>query len=170
VRLSQHILLSLERWTRGGCRRLRCLYYARVLASMGGACQICGGVIIRNPCLISLGNGVIINEGAILQACENATITIGNDVHLSYGALVLTGVLDVSGRVDCGGHISSPVVIEDGVWIYARATILPGVRIGKDSVVAAGAVVTHDVPPGVTVAGVPARILRSNKDRGAGSA
>jgi acetyltransferase-like isoleucine patch superfamily enzyme len=48
------------------------------------------------------------------------------------------------------------VVIEDDVWVCAGATILPGVTIGKGSIVAAGAVVTRDVPPGILVAGVPA--------------
>lgn len=162
MRFLQHVFLTLERWTRGVCRRVRRLYYSQVLASMGKGCQICGRVTIRNPHLISLGDGVIVNEGVILQACNDATITIGNGVGFSYGAFILTGGLDVSGGVDHGGHIALPVVIEDGAWICARATLLAGVRIGKDSVVAAGAVVTHDVPPGVIVAGVPARVLRAH--------
>ncbi len=53
-------------------------------------------------------------------------------------------------------HIWRDVVIEDDVWVCAGATILPGVTIGKGSIVAAGAVVTRDVPPGILVAGVPA--------------
>jgi acetyltransferase-like isoleucine patch superfamily enzyme len=130
---------------------------------MGRGCQICRGVTIRNPHLVSLGDRVTINEGVILQACNGATINIGSNVVFSYGVYVLTGGLDISRGVDYGEHIASPTVIENGAWVCARAIILPGVRIGKGSVVAAGAVVTHDVPPGVTVAGVPARIIRSNK-------
>jgi acetyltransferase-like isoleucine patch superfamily enzyme len=52
------------------------------------------------------------------------------------------------------------ITIDTNVWIGAAATILPGVTIGADSVVAAGAVVTHDVPPATVVAGVPAVVIR----------
>jgi acetyltransferase-like isoleucine patch superfamily enzyme len=58
------------------------------------------------------------------------------------------------------GHRPSLVIIEDNVWIAARAVILPGVRIRSGAVIAAGAVVARDVPADVVVAGVPARILR----------
>ena len=55
-----------------------------------------------------------------------------------------------------------PVRIEDGVWIAANATVLKGVTIGQGAVVAAGAVVTKDVPPRTMVAGVPARVIRTD--------
>jgi acetyltransferase-like isoleucine patch superfamily enzyme len=54
-----------------------------------------------------------------------------------------------------------PITIEDGCWIGARTTILPGVRIGASSVVAAGSLVAADVPPCKVVGGVPARVLKS---------
>jgi acetyltransferase-like isoleucine patch superfamily enzyme len=53
-----------------------------------------------------------------------------------------------------------PITIERNVWIGTAATVLPGVTIGADSVVAAGAVVTHDVPPATLAAGVPATAIR----------
>jgi acetyltransferase-like isoleucine patch superfamily enzyme len=53
-----------------------------------------------------------------------------------------------------------PITVETNVWIGSAATVLPGVTIGSDSVVAAGAVVTHDVPPATLVAGVPAAVIR----------
>lgn len=55
---------------------------------------------------------------------------------------------------------SAPIVVEDGCWICSGATICGGVTIGKNSIVGAGAVVTRDVPSGVIVAGVPARVMR----------
>lgn len=55
------------------------------------------------------------------------------------------------------------VVIEDGAWIGSHAVVLPGVRIGKCSVVAAGAIVTKDVPPYTIVAGAPAKVIRKLK-------
>ncbi|MBW9199773.1 acyltransferase [Bacteroidales bacterium SW299] len=57
--------------------------------------------------------------------------------------------------------VSKPVIIGDNVWIGACSVILPGVTIGNMSVVAAGSVVTKDVPPHVLVAGVPARIIKN---------
>jgi len=57
--------------------------------------------------------------------------------------------------------ICTPIVIKQKAWIGAAATILPGITIGENSVVAAGAVVTRDVPPNTIVAGVPARVVKS---------
>lgn len=56
-----------------------------------------------------------------------------------------------------------PVIIEDDVWIGSRAIILPGVHVFKGSIIAAGAVVTHDVPPFSIVGGVPAKVIRYRK-------
>ena len=67
----------------------------------------------------------------------------------------------VGRRHDPGAEVrSEPVVIERNVWIAGQAAVLPGVRIGENSVVGFRAVVTSDVPPGVVVAGNPARIVR----------
>jgi acetyltransferase-like isoleucine patch superfamily enzyme len=67
-------------------------------------------------------------------------------------------ILDQPSRTDKVG-----VIIEDDVWIGANSTILPGVTIGSGSIVAAGSVVTKDVPPNVIVAGVPARVIKERK-------
>ncbi|MBP9873243.1 MAG: hypothetical protein KBC60_04350 [Haliscomenobacter sp.] len=58
-----------------------------------------------------------------------------------------------------GGN-SKPVILEDHVWLATRSMVLKGVRIGKGAVVAAGAVVTKDVPPYTVVAGVPAKVIK----------
>ncbi|NLG26918.1 MAG: acyltransferase, partial [Chloroflexi bacterium] len=67
------------------------------------------------------------------------------------------------------GVAREPIVIEDDCWIASGAIVLAGVTIGRGSVVAAGSVVTHDVPPYSVVAGMPARVLRSRRDTNAGS-
>ena len=67
---------------------------------------------------------------------------------------------DAEKRIDEQGVNTTPVVIEDDIWIGANAVILPGVTIGQHSVVAAGAIVTKDVPPHSLVAGVPAKVIR----------
>jgi acetyltransferase-like isoleucine patch superfamily enzyme len=60
----------------------------------------------------------------------------------------------------CGRSTSAPIVVEDGCWIGARATILPGVTLGRGCVVAAGAVVASSVEPNMLVGGVPAKPIK----------
>lgn len=90
-------------------------------------------------------------------------VTIGNHVNLAQGITVTAlnhNFTNASQRIDQQGVNTNPVTISDDVWIGANAVILPGVSIGRHSVVAAGSVVTHDVPEGTVVAGVPAKIIR----------
>lgn len=90
-------------------------------------------------------------------------VTIGNHVNLAQGITVTAlnhNFTNASQRIDQQGVSTNPVIISDDVWIGANAVILPGVSIGRHSVVAAGSVVTHDVPEGTVVAGVPAKIIR----------
>lgn len=91
-----------------------------------------------------------------------AEVQIGDRVRIGHDVLLLTvdhRIGDSTHR--CGGSFARPIVIGDGTWIGSRAIILPGVSIGNGAVVAAGAVVTRDVPPDTLVAGVPARVVRS---------
>jgi maltose O-acetyltransferase len=71
-----------------------------------------------------------------------------------------THQIDPIGSHSAGTGVSRDVVIGDGVWLGACSTILPGVSVGAKAVVAAGAVVTHDVPPRSLVAGIPARVIK----------
>lgn len=90
-------------------------------------------------------------------------VIIGNHVNLAQGITVTAlnhNFEDSNKRIDEQGVSTNQVVIEDDVWIGANAVILPGVTIGHHSVVAAGAVVTKDVPPHSLVAGVPAKIIK----------
>ena len=90
-------------------------------------------------------------------------VTIGNHVNLAQGITVTAlnhNFEDSNKRIDEQGVSTNPVTIEDDIWIGANAVILPGVTIGHHSVVAAGAVVTKDVPPHSLVAGVPAKIIK----------
>ena len=116
---------------------------------------------VGNKKNISIGNDCGINSGVYILG--HKSVVIGNNVILSVDAKIIDSGLDLTGYVytKFPQHISSAVVIEDGVWIGAGAIVLPGVTIGKKSVVAAGAVVTRDVPSGVVVAGNPAKILRN---------
>jgi maltose O-acetyltransferase len=109
------------------------------------------GQVRRNA--ISIGEGSRINAEAILD-CRGG-LEIGAHVSISPQVSIVSADHDRDAPSFPLRH--ARVVIEDHVWIGIRATILPGVRIGRGAVVAAGAVVTKDVAPGWVVAGVPAR-------------
>jgi maltose O-acetyltransferase len=106
---------------------------------------------------LEVGNNVFINFGSSIVAARQ--VTIGNDcligTHVSVMDCDFHRVEDKSW--DTSGQ---PVILEDRVWLGNRSIVLKGVRIGHDAVVAAGSVVTRDVPPRTIVAGVPARVVR----------
>ena len=104
---------------------------------------------------IRIGDRVFVNCGTVLISVRG--ITVGDDVALANEVYVMdSNSHGVEGRP----HVEAPVTIGDGTWVGARAMILPGVTIGKRVVVAAGSVVTRDVPDDVLVAGNPARVVR----------
>ena len=90
-------------------------------------------------------------------------VCIGNHVNLAQGITVTAlnhNFEDSSKRIDEQGVSTKPVVIGDDVWIGTNAVILPGVTIGSHCVVAAGAVVTKDIPDHTLVGGVPAKVIK----------
>ena len=91
-------------------------------------------------------------------------VCIGNHVNLAQGITVTAlnhNFEDSSKRIDEQGVSTKPVVIGDDVWIGTNAVILPGVTIGSHCVVAAGAVVTKDIPDHTLVGGVPAKVIKN---------
>lgn len=110
-----------------------------------------GDVMIGDHTRIGLHNTII------------GPVTIGSHVNLAQGITItaLNHIFENSEkRIDEQGVSTCAVVIEDDIWIGANAVVLPGVTIGHHSVVAAGAVVTKDVPPHSLVAGVPAKVIK----------
>ncbi|MBC8165300.1 MAG: acyltransferase [Bryobacteraceae bacterium] len=87
-----------------------------------------------------------------------AGITIGDNVNISSQCVILGGMHDPDDPQFRG--ILTPTVIEDYAWLATRVTLTGGIRIGRGAVVAAGAVVTRDVPPYTVVAGVPAKRIK----------
>ena len=111
-----------------------------------------GDVMIGDHTRIGLHNTII------------GPVDIGSHVNLAQGITVTAlnhNFDDTEKRIDEQGVSTNPVTIEDDVWIGANAVILPGVTIGNHCVVAAGAVVTKDVPPHSLVAGVPAKVIKN---------
>jgi acetyltransferase-like isoleucine patch superfamily enzyme len=107
---------------------------------------------------ITIGRAVFIGAGCAFSG--HAAITIADQVMIAHKVNLVTAGHPVEPDKRRSFITAAPITIETNVWIGAAATVLPGVTIGADSVVAAGAVVTHDVPPATVVAGVPAAVIR----------
>jgi acetyltransferase-like isoleucine patch superfamily enzyme len=141
-----------------------------------------GRAAISNEGRISLGDRVrLVSTVATLElsTLPGGHLEIGHNVFINYGCSIASSNHVKIGddcligshvmMMDCDFHrvedkswdtTGVPIVLEDRVWIGNRAIVLKGVRVGHDAVVAAGSVVTKDVPPRTLVAGVPARVVR----------
>lgn len=123
------------------------------------SCRCGGGIIVVNNAHLEIKKLYMNNNVTIF--CSNR-IEIGEEVII--GDNVLIRDTD-SHQIYYEGHtqeVSSLIIIEDHVWIGVNCTILKGVRIGKGAVIAAGAVVTKDIPAGCLAGGVPAKVLKQN--------
>ena len=107
-----------------------------------------------------VGARTFVNFG--LVALDVARISIGDDVQIGPRVQLLTPThpLDPETR-RAKLEAAEPITIGDNVWLGGGVIVCPGVTIGADSVVGAGAVVTRDLPPGVLAAGTPARVIRA---------
>jgi len=126
--------------------------------TIGGALSVHGGG--RPSSRITIGSNCWINDACVLDA--SAQITIGDRVAFGQGVMILTNTHHLGPSTYRAGPLTAvPVVVEHGVWVGARSTILPGVTIGAGAIVAAGALVNRSVPANTLVAGVPARHVRT---------
>jgi acetyltransferase-like isoleucine patch superfamily enzyme len=108
---------------------------------------------------LSIGTNSFINVHCLIET--GGKVKIGNCVHLAMRVTIVTTSHEI-GPADyrCGPYDQHPVTIENGAWIGACVTILPGVTIGRGSVIAAGALVTRDTEPNCLYAGIPARRIK----------
>ncbi len=126
--------------------------------------------VVESFCCINNAVGDVIigdNTRIGLHSTVIGPVEIGSNVNLAQGIIVTAlnhNFTDCTKRIDEQGVSTAKVTIGNDVWIGANATVLPGVTIGNHSVVAAGAVVTKDVPPYSLVGGVPAKILKKLKE------
>jgi acetyltransferase-like isoleucine patch superfamily enzyme len=110
---------------------------------------------VRDPQGVSIGANSTVGSWAILDG--RRAIQIGRNVNLSSEVALWT--LQHDPQSESFAVTGGPITIEDYAWISFRATILPGVTVGRGAVVAAGAVVAKDVPPHKIVGGIPAKVI-----------
>ncbi len=111
---------------------------------------------------IRVGRNVFINQNCTFY--DLGGLDIGDDVLIGPNVSIITAGHPLEPSQRRAVTVGNPIVIERGVWIAAGATIIGGVTVGENAVVAAGSVVTRDVPPNTLVGGNPARVIRSIRE------
>ena len=146
-------------FTDGISNRLRSHVYSLPAGrNFGRNVAISSGVYI-NVGQLTLGDNVFINQRCYFDL--SAEIAIGRNVKVGSGVSFVTTHHDIGQpNLRCGEAAPRPISVGDGAWIGTNALILGGCCVGNGAVVAAGAVVTKDVPPNTLFGGVPARHLR----------
>jgi acetyltransferase-like isoleucine patch superfamily enzyme len=128
---------------------------------IGSKTLVYRGLYTLAPWRLTIGRSSVVGDHAILDA--RGGLVIGDNVNLSANVAIWTGQHDYQSPMFA--YETAPVQIGDYAWLSFRTTILPGVRVGEGAVVAAGAVVTKDVPPYAIVAGIPAKVIGTrNRD------
>jgi acetyltransferase-like isoleucine patch superfamily enzyme len=140
---------------------VRRFFYRAAGMIIGEGSTIHTGARFYNPANIVIGKDTIIGEGVVLDGRDK--LHIGSHVDFASEVMVYNCQHDIH-TADFAA-VSQPVIIEDYVFIGPRAIILPGVKLGKGAVVAAGAVVTKDVADFEIVGGVPAKVIGERKEK-----
>ena len=139
---------------------MRGYFYSKIFKSCGKKRPFINRYVVFScPWNIECGSGIIINPQCYFAA--KGGIIMGDGVTISAGAKILSSSLKVENGVVQRRHIHKQVTLGKGVWIGAGAMVMPGVTIGENTIIAAGAVVTKDIPANVVAAGVPAQVIRN---------
>jgi acetyltransferase-like isoleucine patch superfamily enzyme len=118
-------------------------------------------VILMRCCGLRIGKGCYVGFNVAFDTNYPSLIHIGDRVTISHGVSIFTHTASpVTSRLAAVYHSTAPVTIDDGAWISANSVIVPGVRIGSDCMIGAGAVVTRNTDPESLYAGNPARLIK----------
>jgi acetyltransferase-like isoleucine patch superfamily enzyme len=129
-------------------------------SGLGSVCH--WNASIKYPENLTVGQRVVIGVNVVIGA--RSPVVLEDHVRVSQDVVIETAGLDFSSSNTPYPHVSKPIWIEQAAWIGTRSIILGGVRIGRNAVVAAGSVVTRDVPPNTVVAGNPARVVKTRRE------
>jgi UDP-3-O-[3-hydroxymyristoyl] glucosamine N-acyltransferase len=147
--------------------RVRTLALRAAGVHIGRASLVMGAFEVTGPGrmreLLWIGDETLITGP--LRVDLGAEVRIGHRVRMGHDVMLLTVNHEVGPpHYRCGRMVAAPITVGDGAWLASRVTVLPGVTIGRGSVVGAGAVVTRDIAPHVFAAGVPAREIHGLPD------
>ena len=141
-----------------GCVPSHCFrrfFYRLAGIKIGKGSTVHMGARFYDPKNISIGEDTVIGEKAVLDGRDK--LIIGSHVAVASAVMIYNSEHDINS--EHFNPVNAKVIIEDYVFIGPRSIILPGVKIGRGAVVAAGAIVNKDVPPYAVVGGVPAKII-----------
>jgi maltose O-acetyltransferase len=182
--------LSLRFTISSGIAVLRGYWYLRGAKKLGRRVRVWGRPVVKPHGRLIVRERARIDSRITrteLVVDKGATLEIGESAFVNYGcSIAASKLVRIGARCNIGTfcilidnafheiepdrrHLrpeSKPIVLAENVWLGARTIVLPGVTIGRDSVIGAGSVVTGDVPAGVVAAGVPAKVLRHLDTRG----
>jgi len=159
VKRAMAITASLNRLTFNDADEIRALFSDLIGQKVDDSFLLIPPFYTTGGLDISVGRNVFVNQNCTFY--DLGGLDIADDVMIGPNVSIITSghPLEPSQRRAC--VVAKPIVIERNVWVAADVTIIGGVTIGHDSVVAAGSVVTKDVPPNTLVGGNPARVIRS---------
>ncbi len=159
VRRAMAITAALNRLTFDDAEQVRALFSDLIGQTVDDSFSLIPPFYTESGVNIRVGRNVFINQNCTVY--DLGGIDIGDEVLIGPNVSLITSghPIEPSRRRD--GVIAKPIVIERNVWIAAGATVIGGVTIGENAVVAAGSVVTKDVPANTLVGGNPARVIRS---------
>ena len=140
--------------------RIRVLLMRCCGVKAGKGCLVRGGLQFQEGFHLTMGDNVFINASCCIDT--SARVTLESRVQLGYQVTLITGNHEINDPDNRAGKTyEKPILVQEGAWIGARSTVLPGVTIGRGAVVGAGALVTKDVMAHTLVGGVPAKMIRA---------
>lgn len=142
-------------------QKIRIRIFLRKIKNKGRKIYLYFPLTIRGEHNVSIGDNTVID--AYVHIWGNGGVTIGRDVLIASHCCITSLTHDSSAALFRQKTIAKPVIIEDNVWLGYNVTVLPGVTIGKGSIIGAGAVVTKDIPPNSIAVGNPAKVIKQRR-------
>ena len=159
VQRAMAITAKLNRLTFDDAAEVRALFSALIGQTVDESFSLIPPFYTESGVNIRVGRNVFVNQNCTFY--DLGGLDIADDVLIGPNVSLITSGHPLEPSQRRAGVVAKPIVIEKNVWIAAGATLIGGVTIGENSVVAAGSVVTKDVPPNTLVGGNPARVIRS---------